>query len=217
MKKKRIGMLAAILGWAVACGAADDKSDESAGDGDESSAALHVSSIRFDLEGDRQLSSLTDEEIRNACDAMATVFVAADVGVACQIVAASEATTAECESHRDECLNDPEDALRQTTVRSTPAPLDCSIFEASLTEGCDYPVSLLEDCVNALAQSVVPAAQAIHCDEASEIEDVEQAHMTAVSSLNSEYASICFELLECEDLVGALLSGGSSMGVGGAR
>lgn len=221
MKKKRIGVLIGTLWWAGACGAGDDESASPEGDGGnsggESGVVLVVEEITFDLDSDRALSSLADSEIRSACDEMAAVFQAADAGVACQIVASSESTTAECESRRDECLEDPADALQQTTVRSTPAPVDCAIFEASLTEGCDYPVSLLEDCVNALAQSVVPAAQAIHCDEAAEIEDIEQAHATAVSNLNTDYASICFDLLECEDLVGALLSGESSTGVGGAR
>jgi hypothetical protein len=218
MKYPSIGVFLGTLGWAVACGGSDEESKKSEGDGDgdESEAALEVATISFDLDQDRALSSLTDEEIRAACDEMAVVFRAADEGVACQIVAASEATTEACESSRDACLADPDDALQETTVRSAPAPVDCSIFEARLTAACDFPVSLLEDCVNALAQSVVPAAQAAHCENASEIEDVAEAHGLAVDHLNTDYASVCFELLQCEDLVGALLSGESPMGAGGA-
>lgn len=219
MKNKSIAVFMGTLGWAVACGGTDEKSAPQGGDGDDdggSGAALVVQEIAFDLDADRALSSLTDEEIRSACDEMAAVFVAADAGVACQIVAASEGTTDECENSRDACLKDPEDALQQTTVRSAPAPVDCSIFEASLVSGCDHSVSLLLDCVNALAHSVVPAAQANHCDEASSIADVEHAHELAVENLDTNYGSICFDLLECEALVGALLSDDNSMGVGGA-
>lgn len=219
MRSTSFGLFFCALGWAVACGGSEDESEKSTGDGDgdHGDVVLEVDEIVFDLDADRSLSTLTDEEIRSACDQMADVFAEADVGVACQIVAAAEQTTDACERVRDECLDDPEDALLQTTVRSTPAPVDCSIFDASLTAECDFPVSLLEDCVNALAQSVVPAADAVRCEGAAEIEDFEESHQMAVENINTDYASICFDLLECEDLVGALLSGESSNGEGGAR
>lgn len=218
MKSTSVGLFLLTFGWAAACGGSEDASDPKSGDGDgdQAGATLEVDEIVFDLDGDRLLSTLTDEEIRSACDQMAEVFQAADEGVACQIVAAAEPSPEDCEEARDACLMDPKDALRTTTVRSAPAPVDCAIFEASLTAACDFPVSLLEDCVNALAQSVVPAAEAIACEEAAEIEDLEQSHQGAVENLNTDYASICFDLLECEDLVGALLSGEGSTGAGGA-
>lgn len=216
MKTASVVLLFGLLGCFAGCGSDEEESPAKSGDGDGDSVAstFEVEEIVFDLGGERSLTTLTDQEIRGACETMADVFDSADAGVACQIVAAAEADEDACEAKLQDCLQDPEDALEQTSVRSAPAPVDCSVFNVELTEECDHPVSLLEDCVNALAQSVVPAAEAVDCGNAAGFEDIDAAHAEAAMNKSPDFVSICIDLLECEALVGALLSDES--GAGGA-
>lgn len=155
------------------------------------------------------LADLSDEQIVGACDRIVEVVTEADSEVSCRVVAAGEAESAdECGAAVGTCLDSPGDALAATTIRSTPAPIDCSEFNAELAAGCEHPVSLLEDCVNALATSVIPAAAAVSCDTASEWPDVKKAEMEAKANQGIDYVTVCFELLECEDLVSVLLGSG---------
>ncbi len=214
MKATSAVLLFAVLGCFFGCGSDDEEASSGSGDGDASGPTFDVEQIEFDLDDERSLSSLTDEEIRGACESMAAVFEQADSGVSCRIVAAAEADARSCSSELEDCLEDPDEALEQTSVRSAPAPVDCTVFSAELTEDCDHPVSLLEDCVNALALSVVPAAEAVDCDKADQFQDVEEAHAEAALNQGTDFVSICFDLLECETLVEALLS--PENGAGGA-
>jgi hypothetical protein len=114
------------------------------------------------------------------------------------------------------CLEEPTAALSTTTVRTTPAPIDCALFDASLTASCDHTVATLEECANALAQSVVPAADAVRCETAMDFPDVEAADEAAKLEKGTDFAAICEPLLECGALVSALLTGSVSSGLGGA-
>src|SRR5690606_27472165 len=106
-------------------------------------------------------------------------------------VAVTSESEASCATARDACLESPGDALAQTTLRAAPAPIDCEVFDSALTVGCDFPVSLLEDCANSLAQSVVPAAEAVHCSEASAILDIDAAQQLASSGKSTDFVTVC--------------------------
>jgi hypothetical protein len=211
MSSKSTSLFIVAALFTYACGSSSD--DESKAP----AAALVVEAIKFDLVGERLLSDLNDEEIQTACEEMAGIMRSADEGVACQIAAASSSESeGDCESERDTCLDAPTEALGWTGVSTSPAPIDCSKFEAALTTDCDYPVSTLEDCVNAMAQSVVPSAEAVSCSNAADIADLNGANEAATNAVNTDYINICLDLLACESLVGALLGGEMDPGAGGA-
>jgi len=148
MKMTKRGAIAAFAASLAFCGCDGDKGDDSGGPSDE--PALVVSEIEFDLDSERLLSSLSDQEIRDACELMAGVIQDADEGVACQIVAATEDSEESCTTARDTCLDNPDEAVAQTMVRAAPAPIDCEVFDSSLTAECDFPVSRLGSCANSL-------------------------------------------------------------------
>jgi hypothetical protein len=207
----KLGVISALAAGVAFFGCSGGEGEE-----DSSDPALVVAKIEFDLDRDRLLSSLSDQEIQDACGVMARVIQIADEGVACQIVAAAEDSEKLCTTTRDACLESSTEALSQTTLRATPAPIDCDVFDSALTVGCDFPVSLLEDCANSLAQSVVPAAEAVDCSEASEISNLSAAEQLAAANKATDFVTVCLDLLACESLVGALLGGGSGPGDGGA-
>lgn len=195
----------------VACGSKDDPE---AGD---PSTPLGVPTIDFAVMDDRLLSSLSDEEIVDACAVMADAMKIGDEGVSCRIQAAGTTSSlAECNAAVETCLQDPAMALSNTAIRTTPAPIDCSSFDASLTTSCDHTVEKLEDCANALAESVVPAADAVRCESAADFSDVDAAEEAAKLEKGTAFADICAPLLECEALVSALLTGNVPSGLGGA-
>lgn len=217
MSQKSNATLVSILFACVACNGGDDGNGEKEQDPTKGGPALVLPDVEFQLEADRLLSSLTDEEIVSACEAMAGIMAAGDEGVACQIEASgSSDAQEECDDAREACLEDPTGALDQTSVRTTPAPINCEIFDATLTEGCQHTVGKLEDCANALAQSVVPAAQVVSCEEAGDFSSVQEANEAAKLAKATDFIAICEPLLQCEALVGALLTGEVPSGLGGA-
>lgn len=171
--------------------------------------AIDVPTYESGLDGTLILKDLTDEQIVGACDRIVTTVEKADVEVSCRVFGAGDSDSEDtCEASVSSCLDSPEEALEATTIRSTPAPIDCSEFSAELAAGCEHPVSLLEDCVNALATSVIPSAEAVSCDTASDWPDVKTAEMEAKANQDISFTAVCFELLECEDLVAVLLGTG---------
>ena len=169
---------------------------------------IDVPSFSSGLDEKRMLSSLEDDEISDACDKLLPVITKADAELVCRVVAAGESTDpATCERSVSGCLPEPVAALNKTMLRSTPGTIECEKFTGELVVGCEFPVSLLEDCVNALAQGVVPGAEAVTCGQAEEFEDLSAAEQAASENRDTSYTETCFELLECEALVDALLGG----------
>ena len=212
MKYPRLFTTLALFSAATAVACSSDEPEPT-----KRAATLEIQEFSFDLDGDRLLSSLTDKEVGDACSGLAAAVNDADEQVSCQIVASGESSgQVECETSLSDCRENPADVVAKTSVRSTPAPIDCSVFDASLTAGCDFPLTLLEDCVNAMAQSVVPAAEAVSCSSAGELADVGAADESAGLNRGYDFVVVCADLLECETLVSVLLDAGpSDTGAGG--
>lgn len=217
MNQKSNATFLSILLVCGACGGGDEGKDKQEQSPGQDEPVLVVADVDFELDAERLLSSLTDAEIVSACEQMAEVMESGDVGVACQIDAAGSSDSKEaCADAREACQDDPSGALSETTVRTTPAPINCEIFSASLTVGCEHTVGELETCATALAQSVVPAAEAVSCEEARDFASTEEANEAAKLAKATDFVGICEPLLECEALVGALLTGEAPSGLGGA-
>lgn len=196
--------LVALLSGILLMGCSDSAPADSPGE----APAVDVPTFSSGLDPQRLLSSLDGDEISDACEQLFPVVTAADAELACRVVAAGESNTSdECAESVRDCLPEPSSALSQTTLRSTPGPIDCEEFTADLVEECEFPVSLLEDCVNALAQGVVPGAEAVPCSDAAEFKDIAAAEQVASENRDTAYTEICFDLLECEALVSVLLGG----------
>lgn len=197
---------------AVACGDSEPSDGET-----KAESPIVLEEIQFDLAGDRLLSSLSDEEIVAACGKLAAGIESADEAIACRVVAVGEADDVDaCVEAREDCLSAPGDAGSEVTISSSPAPISCSAFNAALTEGCDYPVSLLLDCANALADSVVPSGDAVSCENAGDFSSVTEANKAALDSQGIGFVEVCLDLVACEALVQALFEG-SETGAGGAN
>ncbi len=192
-------------------GCSDSTSEDSQASDDsqiEEEPAIDVPSFVSGLDEERMLSSLVDDEISAACDRLLSVVSTADTELACRVVAAGESRDqGTCVRSVSSCLSEPEAALNKTTLRSTPGAIECEKFTGELVAGCEFPVSLLEDCVNALAQGVVPGAEALSCGQAEKFEDLSAAEQAASENRDTTYTETCFELLECKALVDALLGG----------
>lgn len=190
------------------------KDDDASSDPDP---GLSIPPLDFGLDEGRLLSSLSDEEIGQACQQMAATMAVGDEGIACRIQAVGESDSKEeCVEAHDACIEDPATALASTTFRTTPAPIDCSIFSAELTIGCDHSVKTLQDCADGLANSVVSSAEVVTCDEPDAFSNMEDAESAAREAADFGYISICEPLLECETLVAALLTGMVPDGLGGS-
>ncbi len=219
MKKRNVRSTSAIFCLfpaflALGCGAGGGE-DDSDGDGAPSGdKPIELQEITFDLDGDRMLSSLSDEEIVGACDELASGVVSADEQIACRVVAAGENDDpAACAEAREVCLENPGAVRDSVTISASPAPINCSVFNAELTVGCDYPVSLLLACANALASSVISSGDAVSCQDAASFSSVEEANKAALDNQGVEFVGVCLELESCEALVQALISGGESEGI----
>jgi hypothetical protein len=177
---------------------------------DASGAALEIDEFSFDLDNQRLLSSLTDEEIGAACADLARTLTQAEELAACQIQAAAATNDAtECSSAVNSCLSDPSTALAESEVTATPAPIDCDAFNAELTADCDKSLAVLEVCINSLAQSLAPSRNALSCEGAAEVDSVEDANDLARANKGSGYVADCFALVSCDVLVSTLIGGGN--------
>jgi hypothetical protein len=186
----------------IACSNSDP--DES----NEEAPPINVPAFSSGLDSNLLLSSLSSEQIASACEELSSVVTTADAEIACRVVAAGESLdAAECNQLVSSCLLEPQAALAQTNLRSTPGAIDCTDFNQELVAGCDFPVSLLEACVNSLAESVVPAAESIPCSAAADFSSVEEAQDHANENRDTSFTEVCFDLLACEALVSVLLGG----------
>jgi len=204
--------------FALHCASEGTKSGADEGPG-TSAGPFEVQKLTFGFDSSRLLSSLSEQELGVACENLSRVVTDADEKVSCQVVATGEhATTSACTDSLNDCIVSPNDVLSKTSIRSTPAAIDCSAFNTQLTGSCDVEAVALEECINAMASRVLPAAEAVSCANAETFSSVAGAEGTdkaAQLNAGTDYVIKCVGLLGCKELIAALTTPNPSA-MGGA-
>jgi hypothetical protein len=155
----RFALAAMALTAALALCACDD--------GDSAAADTFSSGV----ETGKTVSSLTDAEAQQICDAAASQFgnlVSKRKG--CELSAAFFAPDAQsCQMFADQCVQAPEEPAPENEGGED----DCTIADAEKRMGCEETVESLEGCMGSIRGLAVNALGRISCADAGNVEGLE--------------------------------------------